>query len=457
MRKLRRCRRGSVAFATVIAMVPLVGVMALGGEAASWYVTKQRAQSAADTAAISGALRVQCTDVQSSGGQACTDTQDATWRARQFAAQNAFCDGSDTNASSYPGAKCPTGLPSGTSQQVTIAVGASQVQATVSQTQTTHMARLLGLSTVTIAATAIARVITLSAPCVLSLKDPLIFQGSTAVSSPNCGLATNNTTSSAIQFTGSSANAANAKSLSAPGGCSNNGSANQCSKAITYAAATPNPLSPLDSPMSNLSTATTSFSSGACGTTAQPTAYDASHHCYNLAGNGSGKFNFGSATYNLNGVYFFSGDVTVNGSAILQLACAAPACGVTFVLLPGSTLNINGGAKVQLTASDSVTTAQVPPALASVVNLMAKLLIYDPESTGKNQTVGISGNSSSYFNGIVYAPKADITYQGSSQNYGCNMVIAMGVAFSGSSNFDNSTCPATSAGAVTRYVRLVTQ
>ena len=33
MRKLLRNRRGSVAFATVVALVPLIGVVALGGEA----------------------------------------------------------------------------------------------------------------------------------------------------------------------------------------------------------------------------------------------------------------------------------------------------------------------------------------------------------------------------------------------------------------------------------------
>ena len=60
MHNLLRCRRGSAAFATVVALVPLIGVVALGGEAGSWYVTKQHAQNAADAAAISGALRLAC-------------------------------------------------------------------------------------------------------------------------------------------------------------------------------------------------------------------------------------------------------------------------------------------------------------------------------------------------------------------------------------------------------------
>ena len=50
MHNLLRCRRGSAAFVTVIALVPLIGVVAVGGEAGSWYVTKQHAQNAADSA-----------------------------------------------------------------------------------------------------------------------------------------------------------------------------------------------------------------------------------------------------------------------------------------------------------------------------------------------------------------------------------------------------------------------
>ncbi|MGH6707929.1 MAG: pilus assembly protein TadG-related protein, partial [Bradyrhizobium sp.] len=60
MRNMLRCRRGSAAFATVVALVPLIGFVALGAEGASWYVTKQRAQNAADTAAYSSGLWLAC-------------------------------------------------------------------------------------------------------------------------------------------------------------------------------------------------------------------------------------------------------------------------------------------------------------------------------------------------------------------------------------------------------------
>src|SRR5262245_16012438 len=93
MHNLLHCRRGSAAFATVAALVPLVGVFALGGEAGSWYVTKQQAQNAADAAAISGALRLACSI---SGSSTCDTARDYVYRGKQFAAQNAFCNAGDS-------------------------------------------------------------------------------------------------------------------------------------------------------------------------------------------------------------------------------------------------------------------------------------------------------------------------------------------------------------------------
>src|SRR5713226_7285533 len=68
MRNLLHCRRGSVAFATVAALVPLIGVVALGAEAGSWYVIKQHAQNAADSAAMSAALAIANSDSQPNFG-----------------------------------------------------------------------------------------------------------------------------------------------------------------------------------------------------------------------------------------------------------------------------------------------------------------------------------------------------------------------------------------------------
>ena len=138
MHNLLRCRRGSAAFATVVALVPLIGVVALGAEAGSWYVTKQHAQNAADAAAYSGALRVAC----SNSDESCDTAQDYVYRGKQFAAQNAFCNAGD---SSYPGSNCAS-LPTGTSQTVQIdqPTGIAFVPLLASNSQR-YLAKVLGL------------------------------------------------------------------------------------------------------------------------------------------------------------------------------------------------------------------------------------------------------------------------------------------------------------------------
>src|SRR5262245_15011657 len=189
MHNLLRCRRGTVAFVTVVALVPLIGVVALGGEAGSWYVTKQHGQNAADAAAYSGGLILAC---QLSGN--CADTQSVAYRGKEFAAQNGFCNAGDT---SYPASRCVT-PPTGISQTVQInqltswnGSNGNFVQAVVQQTQPTYLARILGIPTVNIGATAVAQVKQTTAnPCMLALTGSISFQGCTKLDETNCVMAT---------------------------------------------------------------------------------------------------------------------------------------------------------------------------------------------------------------------------------------------------------------------------
>lgn len=442
MRNLLHSRRGSVALATVVALVPVIGVVALGAEAGTWYVTKQHAQSAADAAAVSGALNLAC----SRSPATCQDTQTVEYRGKQFAAQNAFCNAGD---SSYPGARCKN--TPGISQTVAITTAGDRVTATLSHQQPGYLASFLGASTVTIGARAVAEVSILANPCVLSLQLPIAFQGSTSVSAPGCGLASNSKEANSIDFTGNGLTLGDVKSISGQGGCTDSGGT-QCDNAITSAPAVPDPLSPLATAISALTM--TDFPAGACNPAATLKAYGpGTSACYNT------QFPTSSAT--LNGIYFIAGaDVKINGGVTIQ------GTGVTLILLPpkfinngdkGATLTITGNPTIQLTAPTTVESTQVPAALASVVSLglMDKLLIYLSEATTGNSKVKISGNSASYFTGITYAPNAHIEFQGSTQTGAtCVQVIAKGVTLSGSSTFDNSGCPA-SVLIESKVVRLV--
>ena len=102
MHNLLRCRRGSAAFATVVALVPLIGVVALGGEAGTWYVPSSTRKMPLMPQPSRAAGRLVCS-INAQKGVPCTDTNSVDYRAKQFAAQNGFCNAGDT---SYPGSPC---------------------------------------------------------------------------------------------------------------------------------------------------------------------------------------------------------------------------------------------------------------------------------------------------------------------------------------------------------------
>src|SRR5262249_20383377 len=200
MRHLLRCRRGSAAFATVVALVPLIGVVALGGEAGSWYVIKQHAQNAADSAAMSGALAIANSDSQPN-----------------FGTLNGFSSNVTVTQGSYSsGSGFQTGGAS---------VNAVQAVVTKCQPQTLSLVLYTGscngtTRSVTITAQAVASVQTpKTLPCVLARSGPVTFQDAAVqVNAPKCGIASNGTPIG-IDFK-VAPKQLNVGSLSTAGGCS---------------------------------------------------------------------------------------------------------------------------------------------------------------------------------------------------------------------------------------------
>jgi hypothetical protein len=436
MRDMLRCRRGSAAFATVIALVPLIGAVALGAEAGSWYVTRQHAQNAADAAAVAGALRLACSLTSSS----CTDTQTVVYRGKEFAAQNAFCNAGDT---SYPGAKCPTTLPMGTSQTVQVATLTSWngtngnfVQATVSQQQRAQLAAVLGFTNVTIPATAVASVKQPThLPCVLAKSGAITFQdASVTINAPNCGLASNGTPTGFDFKTGLN-HAPVVGSMTTAGGCS--GSASLCGSVSTYNPQVIDPFSALNTAMTGLTI------SKSCGSL---TPYTSSNPCYNTL---SGSSSSASNIINTSGVYFFSG-LKLTGTGTLSTATGISA---TIILLPNTSLSITGTNSINITAPTTQPPASwLPSQLQSVASYLTDMAFYDTETSPK-----IGGNSTMGGSGVFYLPNANpLNWQGTSTGNvsTCTEVIAASINFAGTPNFDNSGCP-TSILLTSQIVELV--
>ncbi|WP_426424287.1 pilus assembly protein TadG-related protein [Bradyrhizobium genosp. A] len=459
MRSLLRCRRGSAAFATLIALVPLVGVVALGGEAGSWYVTRQHAQNAADAAAYSGAVQQLCLSDPSS----CTVTQTMDYRAKQAAAQNSFCNAGST---SYPGSTCGTSLPAGVSQTVTIAslgswngTAGTFVQATVSQTQPTYLAGVLGLNTVTIPATAVATVNTVTfPPCVLTLTGSISFQGSPNINAPNCGMASNDKAANAINFTGGGMTM-NLGSLSTVGGCT--GAASFCNTALTYMPApTVNPFSALDGALTTLCGANPTLPAKcglptckSLGLGTSLVAYTAASKCTNdgISTTGNTALNLASGV----SVYFISGTLTLKGGS--SITCNSPCTGVTFILLPGANIDTKGGGTLTLQGpATAPSTSSLPAALQSYASLFQYMSMYDASATA----VKFGGDSNITLTGNIYAPNASVTFQGNPTIAvggagGCGQLIAASIAFNGNATFDTTGCPTQTKLPKSQYVQLV--
>jgi Putative Flp pilus-assembly TadE/G-like len=417
MHNLLRCRRGSAAFATVAALVPLIGAVALGGEAGSWYVTKQHAQNAADAAAISGALRVACSI---SGSSTCDTAHDYVYRGKQFAAQNAFCNAGD---SSYPGSNCAS-LPTGTSQTVQIdqpAVG--RVRAIVSQQQPTYLAAVLGLSTVNIGATAIAEVQNPKEICSLGLgrwpssQSALTIGGSINITGNGCGMMSNDT----VKYASTPSFSGSGWAVYGANGCVNSGN---CDPGVPYNYYMPpatNPLQALDNASFNDRTGNTKPCSNGHANNNDPvcTLSPLSTGAYSDLTVTGGTVNFTPGTY-----FFYNAKITINSGTVTGT-------GVTLVLLGDSSLSISGGT-VDLSAP---TTNATYPELSGV-------LIDDQAPHKSNLAVNVNGGGTVTLGGAMYFPNVDVTWSGTAQNANttCSQVIANSLTMSGNAYMSTQGC-----------------
>jgi Flp pilus assembly protein TadG len=431
VRNLLRCRRGSVAFATVIALVPLIGVVALGAEAGSWYVTKQNAQNAADAAAYSGGLTLACSI---SGSTNCDTAQTYVDRGKQFAAQNGFCNAGDSLSG--------CALPTGTSRTVQIdQPTANRVRAVVSQQQPAYLAAVLGLSTVNIGAQAIVEVQNPKDLCALGLgpdNNGLTIGGSSNITGNGCGLMSD----TAVKYNSTPTFSGSGWAVNGVNGCV--ASAGHCALSVPYnynmlPATVPPQLKLLDTETFNTRTGNTNPS---C-----PVQPDGWNHCSpNSSGTGAyGNFPNVSTgdKYILDpGTYFFyNATISMTGGEL-------KGTGVTLVLLgDSSSITINGGT-VNLSAPTTNTFSS---------DLNGVLIDDQAQNANPNKiSVKIGGGAGSSFGGAMYFPHADVTWAGNVQNANttCTEVIANTLTINGNAYMSSANC-APGTVAHTQVVALV--
>ncbi|MGY3492303.1 pilus assembly protein TadG-related protein [Bradyrhizobium sp. USDA 4502] len=455
MRSLLRCRRGSVAFATVVALVPLIGMVALGAEAGSWYATKQHAQTAADAAAYSSGLTLACSI---SGSSSCDTGHDYVYRGKQFAAQNTFCNSGD---SSYPGANCVA--LGDASQTVTIDRGSyaantwtssatgSFVRVAISQQQPAYLARVLGLSTVNISAQAIVEVKQPKELCALGLgphDNALTIGGSSNITGNGCGLMSDNS----VKYNSTPTFSGSGWAVNGVTGCV--ASVGHCALSVPYnynMLPATNPLKVLNTETFNSRTGTDNplnkmvpTASSGCPATFPSGIPTSTAKCYSVSPNSGGTGAYKDLTVSNNdwvdfapGTYFFyNATIKITGGTVTCSTCTSAATsGVTLVLLgTTSTISMTGGT-VNLSA-------------AKYNNFSSDLngvLIDDQAQNPTNASkiaVNINGGATSSFGGAMYFPYADVSWGGGVQNTNttCTEVIANTLTINGNAYMSTNNC-----------------
>ncbi len=343
---------------SALCMTCLIGFVALATDVGVLSREKRLAQIAADAAAIAGASEYNYGWVV------------AAAQPQAAATQNGFTNGSGGATVTVNSA--PKYGPH------TSATPNGYIEVIVQQVQPALFRGVLGLGSITVAARAVANANGTTNGCVYTLGTSgadLSMTGNADIQLTTCGVIDNSSSGNALSLTGNVT--LDAQSIGVVGGVSKTGNITLSPTPVTGVVPTSDPLAFLTAPTVP----------GTCN--ADP----------NLNGNvtqalPSGCYNGLTASGNINltlsGLYIINGPLNLGGNVSLS------GTGVTLDLL-GST-SIPGNVALNLAAPTS--------------GAYNGVVIYQPLSN--TNSLSLTGNSGSTFEGIVYAPGAAVTLTGNS-------------------------------------------
>ena len=400
---LLRSESGSAAVMVAVSLIAILGMMGLAIDVGQLRLAKQRLQLAADASSLAGALE----------GSLCAGT--ANCDMLTTAAQSALSENGLTGSTLLK--NCAAG--SLTSLTVTVnngpcALGAANphngntnyVEVVISQPQPTYFAGVLGISSVLIKARAEAG-LGASQNCIYTLGSTgtdIQMNGSGVLSVQSCGIIDNSSNANALVMKGSGE--ISAASISIVGNYSKSGSGSISPKPITGVAPSSDQLAFLSPPaFAPASCLADPNLSGSAAKLLGPSIMGGTV-CYNGLTIGSSGF----VTLNP-GLYIINGSLTLKGSGSVS------GTGITFYFPPGGGSYIDSG--------------------SSTLNLSAPtsgdydgILFY--QNASDVQPISISGSSTSSINGIVYAPGANVTLNGSGTSTFYMSLVVSSINFNGS-------------------------
>jgi hypothetical protein len=371
----------------LVVFVPALGLllsfMALAFDVGQFLSVKRQMQTAADAAALAGALEV----------QQCGSTSNCT--VMQTAAKSAIAEeglGTPTLVK-----QCATNSATGLTLELNngpCLLGTNDpnhgntkyVEAVVSYQQPALLAKIVGLGSVTIAARSEAFAGNpLSCVDVLDpAASPSMTMNSGSSVTASCGVAVNSTGSPAL--TVNSGTTLTATSINVTGGDLVNGSPTMSPSPTLGAAAVADPFASLAAPSTTPCGATTSSPyTGAPGNQSMSgtVTFNPGVYCGGINMNGSTTATFTPGTY------VFTGPVNVGTGSSMT------GNGVTFYFSSGS-LTMNSGTSENLVAPTSGTYAGI---------------LIDQDKSDTSAMI-LNTDSSSVLQGAIYLPKAQLTING---------------------------------------------
>lgn len=414
-KKVWRDRRGNALVIAGAALPLVIGSAGLATDTIQWSLWKRQLQRAADSAALAGAYA-------QNDGRA-IDTGDCLTTTANSAHPIRF-DLSKNDHSGIATACTATNPPtSGTYKNDSTAV-----HVVLTGSKALSFSGMFMKSPPTITTSATAKLIDDGKFCLVTLKRDSgagITMGGSASANLGCGAISNSTGSSSITSNGN-AYTFTADPVASVGGMpqSINGSTNlepyHLPESDPFAGKYPTSLpSGSNCRTFNQNSYTTTTGSGKNKVTVNH-LYSAStqpggNGCYSdFSPSGNGTYVLDPGIYYLNNTDFNpGGGVTLTGS------------GVTIILTgttPGA-VTLNGNTTIQLSAQTSGTYAKM-------------LFIQAPGATADST---FNGTNASYFDGALYFPSTNVTFNGTSgASTQCAMVVSYTATFNGNTNLQNS-------------------
>lgn len=407
-REIIKDRSGNILMLAAASMPILIGAAGLATDTVQWTLWKRQIQREADSAALAGAYAL-------AQGYSATDSATADINRLSLIALSQSPVIENAPAS---------GAYSGNSKAVRILLQTAQ---------SLPFSNLLGIRTPVIQGEATAAVLSEGEYCVVALENSatvgVTLQGSATVDL-GCGIITNSRAANAVSAGGSSV--VKATPVAAVGGLQASSSYVSPTTLSPYSIPQSDPLAGLPLPSPSGCTAKVSVN---------PTeTASISPGCYRGI-DAKGTLNLAPGVYYIDGSSFSAGSqAVINGTGVTIILTSTGAATNPSQI---ATLDINGGATLNLTATTSDTYAGV--------------LFYQDRRALDSGSNKVTGNASSTFQGAFYFPGQALDFTGTSgMGIACVQIVSRRVTFIGNSSIIND-CPPGSGGKTFTgtHVRLV--